>query len=323
MVYLSDSHISQIGASWTPIIDALKESVALLHDKEYAQPIKPYLRYKDPVNRIIAMPAFLGGKVNKSGIKWIASFPGNLDKGLSRAHSVTILNEADTGIPFCIINTNKVSAVRTAGISGLVVREFLARRSYADQSLKVAIIGFGPIGQMHLDMLYHTCFDKIGKVSIYDLRPPQINDLPFDLCARTELVESWQEAYDDADIVITCTVSKQRYIDIQPKKGSLQLNVSLRDYQAEAVSGMQRIVVDDWEEICRENTDIEMLHQTQGLQKENTYSFSEHSLDEIFAGLLSSDTLMFNPMGMAIFDISVAWHYYQESKRRKINVTLD
>jgi N-[(2S)-2-amino-2-carboxyethyl]-L-glutamate dehydrogenase len=323
MLYLSDSHISSIGTPWKNVIAILKKSVQLLYQKDYVQPIKPYLRYKDHTNRIIAMPAFLGGDINKSGIKWIASFPGNLKKGLPRAHSVTVLNEADTGIPFCIIKTNKVSAIRTAGISGLVLQEFLNRRKYKDGSMKIGIIGFGPIGQFHADMLYHTCFKKISCIAVYDIREVVLNGLPRSLKSKIEIVNTWQEAYTDCDIVITCTVSSARYINLLPRPGSLHLNVSLRDYEAEAMAAMTKIIVDDWEEICRENTDIEMMHLTRGLQKNQTLSFTGDTMDNIMSSVKTSDTVMFNPMGMAIFDIAIAWLYYKEARKRKINVVLE
>jgi N-[(2S)-2-amino-2-carboxyethyl]-L-glutamate dehydrogenase len=323
MIYLSDNHISTLGTPWKNVIATLKESVQLLYQKDYVQPVKPYLRYKDLTNRIIAMPAFLGGNINKSGIKWIASFPSNLKKGLARAHSVTVLNEADTGIPFCIINTNRVSAIRTAGISGLMLQEFLNRRKYKDGSVKIGIIGFGPIGQFHADMLYNTCFKKISSISVYDIREVALNGLPNSLVSKISIAKTWEEAYTGMDIVITCTVSSARYINLPPKPGSLHLNVSLRDYEADAMAAMKKIIVDDWDEICRENTDIEMMHLTRGLQKSQTLSFTSETMDTIMASVKPKDTVMFNPMGMAIFDIAVAWLYYNEARKRKINIVLE
>ena len=78
MIYLNEKDILKIGINWEETVDAIEKAVKCLNNKDYAQPVKPYLRYREPVNRIIAMPAFVGGDVDLAGIKWIAicSFAG-------------------------------------------------------------------------------------------------------------------------------------------------------------------------------------------------------------------------------------------------------
>ena len=90
MLYLNDRDIQAVGLDWPALLDALEAAVHIADTGEYAQPIKPYLRYGDPRNRIIAMPAYIGGTVHAAGIKWIASFPDNIHHGQPRAHSVMV-----------------------------------------------------------------------------------------------------------------------------------------------------------------------------------------------------------------------------------------
>src|SRR5687767_12159121 len=104
MLYLNAESINKAGLDWEQLTTVIRQAVIVLHNGNYSQPIKPYLRYGNAKNRIIAMPAYVGGEHPWAGIKWIASFPDNIHQHKLRANSVTILNEHDSGIPLCVIN---------------------------------------------------------------------------------------------------------------------------------------------------------------------------------------------------------------------------
>lgn len=308
MLTLFEQDILKAGIDWPKTIDVIRSAVTCIEQDDFAQPIKPYLRYGDPRNRIIAMPAFAGGAVNMAGIKWIASFPGNLDKGLPRAHSVVILNKADTGEPLAVICTALLSIIRTASVSGLILRTFESTRNR--RGLKLGISGFGPIGRHHLKMCMALLGDAIHRVTLYDIRPIDLDDME-EHRDRIRIADSWEEAYLDADIFITCTVSSGPYIDRSPKPGSLHLNVSLRDYKTSVYPSFAgAVIVDDWDEVCRERTDIEKMHLEAGLKKEDTSSI----VDAVARGKLdrydARQPVFFNPMGMAVFDVAIATYYY-------------
>jgi 2,3-diaminopropionate biosynthesis protein SbnB len=314
MLYLAEKQILDIGVDWRATIDAVATAARVVKSGDFAQPIKPYLRYRNPRNRIIAMPAFIGGEIDVAGIKWIASFPGNLERGMPRAHSVVILNDAATGEPNAIINTPLLSVVRTASVTGLMIER--ARATRGRRPLQVGITGWGPIGQYHARMCAAVLGADLARLSIYDTRPIAAESLHGIGCAAT-VANSWQEAFDDADIFITCTVSSAPYIDRRPKPGSLQLNVSLRDYCTGFFSFVRdTIIVDDWDEVCRESTDVEMKHRACGLTKTQTRSLMDIVDDDRWLASLPADAVvMFNPMGMAVFDLAVAMSYVTAARR--------
>jgi N-[(2S)-2-amino-2-carboxyethyl]-L-glutamate dehydrogenase len=321
MLYVSNRDIEAIGQDWPVLIDTVESAVRIIDSEDYAQPVKPYLRYNNPRNRIIAMPAYAGGEVNTAGIKWIASFPDNIQFGLPRAHSVTVLNDADTGRPFAFLNSPLPSIVRTASVSGVMIQHFLQARPL--DRIHLGIIGWGPIGKHHFQMATGLYGDRIERIRIYDIRGVDVTEIPAPYRDRTEASDSWKDVYRTSDIFITCTVSDHRYIDCPPEKSSLLLNISLRDYKPEALSSVKAIVVDDWDEVCRENTDIERLHLELGLTRSATHTIADVVCRQRLFDFAPGEPVFFNPMGMAIFDIATAVHYVKQAREYGVGVELE
>ena len=321
MLYLNEQHLQDVGIDWSSLVDVIEAAVRCLGNNDFAQPVKPYLRYRDLKNRIIAMPAFIGGDFDIAGIKWIASFPDNIHKGIPRAHSVVVLNKAETGEPVAIINTALLSILRTAAVTGLMIRYFDKVRPI--KNAKLAVIGWGPIGQYHLRMVMNLFAEKITRIFLYDLRP--IDKAVIDFAPRDKIVvtENWQQAYEDTDVFITATVSSAAYIDLPPKKGSLQLNISLRDYKTDIYNYVKgSIIVDNWEEICREKTDVEMMHLEKGLLKDQTKSIADMVMDNCMADYPPDAPVMFNPMGMAVFDMALGCYFLNKARKMGIGQEL-
>src|SRR6476620_9644155 len=99
------------------VFDAVEAAYRLHDSGSTLNPDSYFLRYPDkPSARIIALPAHLGGAVQRSGIKWISSFPENRASNLARASAVLILNDATTGYPLACIEASLISATRRASL---------------------------------------------------------------------------------------------------------------------------------------------------------------------------------------------------------------
>ena len=322
MIYINEQDLLKIGSDWKEAISVIKQSVTCIDCNDYAQPIKPYLRYRDMKNRIIAMPGFVGGDIDACGIKWIASFPDNIYNNIPRAHSVLILNNTKTGEPVCIINTPLLSVIRTASVSGLMADYFLKSRNI--ESFKLGIIGWGPIGQYHFKMFASLFGSKISEIFLFDKRPViQKETIPEQFRDKVTITDNWEAAYENADVFTTCTVSKEAYIANKPKAGALLLNVSLRDYKPDIYDFVEKsIIVDDWEEVCRENTDIENMYKQKGLKKEDTKSIADIVCRNCMEHYGKDETIMFNPMGMAVFDIAMGNYYMRKASEGCVGLSL-
>lgn len=320
MLYLNTNDLKKIGMNCSKAVEVIEGALQLHYQKRVEQPLKQYINLSASSDRIIAMPAYIGGHINRGGLKWIASVPKNLSKGYPRAHAISVLNCAETGRPLCIVNSTFISALRTAAVSAVFLREALLSVERG-RRLKVGLIGCGMIGRCHLTMLEELFPEFLGDVVIFDNGPTHNDWMLGERCMR--MCDSWQEILTSSDIVITATTSSKGYMDIKPKDGAILLNISLRDFAPAFKPFVDFFVVDSWEEVCRRNTDIEMMHRYGGLTAEDTITLMEVVAEGRLRGRDRDSVVMFNPMGMAIFDVALISHYFDLACSLGIGASLD
>ena len=310
MIYIENDFAKKVlDGKFSDIISQFEYAVDVKKKNKLCQPIKPYIRFPEEQNRIIAMPAYVGENINICGIKWIASFPKNIYKNKERANCVTIINSTETGEPLSIINSTELSSYRTASVSGMILKKYLSKNN--DKKVTVGIIGYGPIGKKHEEMCYELFHKKIEKVMLFDIKKIE------ECNKNSKICKTWEELYDEADILITCTTSQKPYLKRSPKKGKITLNVSLRDFEINYIDVKNTIiVVDDWDEVNREKTNIEELVIKGKIKKEECIDIYDylHSKE-----MTSEKAIFFNPMGMAMFDMVIAKYVYEKALKGKCN----
>jgi ornithine cyclodeaminase/alanine dehydrogenase len=152
------------------------------------------------------MPAALrdpAGTADLLGIKWVAGFPTNNERGLPAIHAVVVLNDPTTGIPIAILDGGPITAHRTAAVSGVVIRRF-GPRGLAHPT--AAIIGAGVQGHAHLDVLGHLMPGV--SIIVYDRHPDRAAALAeaargVEGIARATVAASGRAATERADVVVT------------------------------------------------------------------------------------------------------------------------
>lgn len=121
-----------------------------------------------PSARILSLAAHLRGTTPLSGMKWIASYPENLERGLPRASAVIVLNDDETGRPFAFLEGSHISAARTAASAVLAARVMSGGARTAE---RLAICGAGFIANQVWQYLLADGW-QVGSVAVFDREPP-------------------------------------------------------------------------------------------------------------------------------------------------------
>ena len=109
------------------------------------------------------MPAFIPS-MRSAGIKWVSGYPENFKRGLPYISGLMIMNDAETGIPYAVMDCAWITAMRTGAASALSAK-YLAR----PDSRAVGILACGVQGHTNLEAL--ACLFPIKRVYAYDVLP--------------------------------------------------------------------------------------------------------------------------------------------------------
>ena len=290
------------------------EAAYLAHANGHSiNPHSYFLRFPEkPDCRIIALPAFLGEGFGVAGLKWIASYPGNVERGFPRASAVLVLNSYETGYPFAILESSIVSAARTAA-SAVLAAYWLNGRSRRVESL--GIVGTGFIARYVYDFLIETGW-AIKDVRLYDKSPAQAEKFKSTACRPAHhrsvtVVPQVNDLLSASDLIVFTTVASTPHIADTWlfNHNPLVLHISLRDLAPEILLTSQN-VVDDVEHVMKANTSPHLTEQLSGNR-----NFVTGTLAEIMLGQRSvnrSRPIIFSPFGLGILDVAVGkWVYDQ------------
>ena len=298
-------------------IDAV-EHAYLAHARGQAiNPQSYFLRFPEkPDCRIIALPAFVGDGFAVAGLKWIASYPGNVKRGIPRASAVLILNSYETGYPFAILESSIISAARTAA-SATLAAYWLNGQSRKVESL--GIVGTGFIARYVYDFLIGTGWD-IKEVRLYDTSLAESEKFERTACRAEHhrsvtIVPHATDLLSASDLVVFTTVAPTPHIADQWlfDHNPVVLHISLRDLAPEILLRSQN-VVDDVDHVMTASTSPHLAEQLSGNR-----NFVTATLAEIIQGQKSvnrSRPIIFSPFGMGILDVAVGKWVYDQAVAR-------
>jgi N-[(2S)-2-amino-2-carboxyethyl]-L-glutamate dehydrogenase len=298
------------------IVELIESTYRLHGAGDSVNPPSYFLRFPDrPTARIIALPASIGGDAQVDGIKWISSFPDNVQHGIPRASAVLILNDRDTGYPFACLESSVISATRTAA-SAASAADWLSRGR--QRPARIGFFGVGLIARYIHTFLVGTgwSFDEVG---VFDLSADSTAGFRGYLeqsgtTGRITVHDTAEDLVRSSDLVVFATVAGQPHVsdvswfDHDP----VVLHVSLRDLAPEVLLASTN-VVDDVEHCLKADTSPHLVEQRTGNR-----DFLAGTLAEVMAGRVAVPAdrpVVFSPFGLGVLDLAVAKFVYDEVGR--------
>jgi ornithine cyclodeaminase/alanine dehydrogenase-like protein (mu-crystallin family) len=240
LLVLTRGDLTGLGISWSEIVDVLEDAFQQKAAGLVQNPPKPAVRPRADAF-INAMPAYLGGS-DRVGIKWVAGFEQNRSKGLPYIYGVFVLTDAETGAPLALMDGGWITEMRTAGVTGVVLR------NVRDRVRTVGIVGAGVQGRRHLELLLELV-PGIREVRVFDAVPEASRSL-LELAGDRSgaATGSAEEALAGADLAVTMVT-----VPLEPKLAcettapdALLLPVDYDDAMAAAAANEAALyVVDD------------------------------------------------------------------------------
>jgi ornithine cyclodeaminase/alanine dehydrogenase-like protein (mu-crystallin family) len=309
MLVLGREELESLGLTWTDVVDVLDDAFRQKAAGLVQNPPKPAVRPR-PDAFINAMPAYLGGS-DRAGIKWVAGYEQNRSKGMPYIHGVFVLTDAETGRPLALIDGGWVTEMRTAGVSGVVMRHV------PDEPRRLAIVGAGAQGRRHLELLLELR-PGIEQVRVFDAVPEASKALLEAAGAREGVVASNAEhALEGADLVVTVVT-----LPVEPRlsAGNADPDAILLpvDYDdalgADAANAASLYVVDE-------------LGQYASVADRHWSGFRgpDGELAEVVAGSLEvpvTGRRMFLNMGIAMDDVALGALCYDRGVDRGVGRTI-
>lgn len=258
------------------------------------------------------------------GLKTINAAVDNPDRGIPRSQGFTLLLDPHTARPRALMEAAWISAMRTAAVTALAVREL-----GVPGPRSLALLGCGALARAHARLLLES-FPTLDRVHLHDTAPDRAAKLAAELNAEhpdrltAVAVSDPRACVAQADVVVPVTTVTEGYLEPEwLRPGALVAHVSLDDLSERAVLRADLLVVDDWGLVADDPRRLlGRMHRAgallgpdgrprPGVTAQPHARAVDGTLGDVLTGRIpgrraETDVVVSNPFGMAVLDVAVA-----------------
>ena len=323
--YLSQENILALNLSYADVIAAVEKGMSEFGAGNCQLPVKIHSNPR-PQTYINAMPAYIGGDQDITGLKWVAGFPGNRAKGLPVTWGIMVMNDTETGGVTAVMDARWITAIRTAAVAAVTAKYCKVSNTHS-----MTIIGAGEQGRwnarlikmvvpelkkIYIGDLYETAIDAYLK----KMQPlmPEVEFIPI------HTPEQRQQAIDDSQILLSATQRSDKPIIYCENlhKGMLGLPLESTAWDGKTYTHMaDRFICDDWNLVkCYLNDG----KYTDGLDKFiNNHQILGKVINGQACGRANEDEFVIaSSHGIAISDVAVGDMILKAAEKKNIGTML-
>jgi alanine dehydrogenase len=316
------------------------EIAALLNIEEcmeaVEQAFKLYAEGKTAAPGVLGIPARDGGFHIKAGMlelnrtyfaaKANANFPQNTKRfGLPLIQGIIVLCDGENGYPLALMDSMEITIIRTGAATG-VAAKYLAR---ADAAV-ATICGCGNQGRISLRAL--ATVRSLTRAYAWDIDESQArrfaDELRKALGIEVIAVSDLAKAVPESDICVTCTPSKQPFLDrefVSPGTFIAAVGADSEEKQElDPALMISNTVVADLLEQCATIGELHHALRQGLLTKEDVHAELGDVISGKRAGRTSEDdTIIFDSTGTALQDVAAAAIVYEKAVRSGLGCFLN
>ncbi|NLZ54164.1 MAG: ornithine cyclodeaminase family protein [Thermoanaerobacteraceae bacterium] len=276
---------------------------------------------QEPQSHFFSMPVYIGGDVNRPGIKWAAESMTNAETGnLPMGIDLIVLSDPVTVQPVAIMDGMVITAMRTAAAAGV------AAKYLAPKSAKVAgCVGARVIGRTMI-MALKQVSPSLKEIRLCDLNLEKAERLAaeFEGIIKVRPTNNLEEALTGADIVATMTTSKKPFVKAEwIKNGAMIIQMSSCEVEKGVVKKADKIVVDSWDQM-KEN-ELSILNQmvkSGDLDEQKIWALNQVVCGKKPGRETDEEITMFSSRGMGCLDIIIGDYLYKEAIKKGLGQKL-
>lgn len=276
-------------------------------------PPKSYLYFEDYFGDLRCMPAYIP-ELGAAGIKAVNVHPENRHAGLPTVMATILLIDPKTGFPLAVMDGTHVTNMRTGAAGGIAIK-YLAK----DRCKKIAFIGAGNQAQTQLEAAM-LARPRLAQATVFDLDKTKAASFAtfckekFGLEAT--VADSIHDACAGADIINTTTSSRKPIVMLKDVPKGAHINAIGADAKGKQeldpeILKVAKVVIDDWEQASHSGEINVPISNGQFSHKDVAGELGKVVAKHTKIRKSDDDITVFDSTGLAIQDLTTAWHVYQ------------